>query len=271
MLEKSVYKSHPYSYNIALLKEYGDGSHKLVQMKSLRNRGVELPVVKKGTVNCEKLDNNIVRARSTVREMGLCNDWDFFLTLTISPDKFDRYNLADFRKILSQWVRDYRKKYSLQISYLFIPEKHKDGAWHLHGFISGLPLGHLSLFSLNETLPFYIRSKLQLNQQIYNWSAYADRFGYVTLEPIRSKEKAVSYITKYITKDLSCSVCQLGSHLYFASQGLKRAVEVKRGKLTTALEPDFSNDFCSVNYFDYNFSTDYLCSMIASENKEGFL
>lgn len=243
-------KSAPYVYNLSILKQVGD-NFKITQMNCVRAQGVELDdVPAKGTVNQDKLANNIVRARSTVREYGLCNPWEYFLTLTINQAFLDRYDLPQLRRVLSQWVRDYRKKYGCDVKYLFIPEQHSDGAWHLHGFIMGLPASHLQPFTLQEHLPLYIRNKLQQGQQVYNWPAYAQRFGYVTIEPIRDQERAVSYITKYVTKDLDRSVSELGAHLFYASQGLQKAQELKRGTLAYIIRTDFENDYCKLTYFD---------------------
>ena len=239
-----------YTRDLALLKQIGS-DYKLVEMRCVRTRGVELDdPPAKGSVNKDKLANNVVRARSKVRDYGLCNPWEYFLTLTINGAFLDRYDHAQLRRVLSQWVRDYRKRYGCDVKYLLIPEQHEDGAWHLHGFLMGLPKSHLVPFTLQERLPVYIRTKLKQGQPIYNWPAYAARFGHVTVEPIRDQARAVSYITKYITKDLSRSVSRLGAHLYYASQGLQKAQELKRGTLVADMQPDFENEYCRLQFFD---------------------
>lgn len=242
-----------YLHDLAVLKQFGDTGFKLTQSRCVRNKGVESPekqYVPKGSVNEEKLDNNIARARSKVREYGLCNLWSLFGTFTIDSQKFDRYDLPKYHKAMAQWVRDYNKKFGTSIRYLNIPEPHKDGAWHEHGLLMGIPLDHLRLFTLNEKLPKYIRDKLEAGQLVYDWPAYREKFGWVIIEPIRDLQRAVSYITKYITKDLAQSVSELGAHLYYCSQGLERAKELKRGSMAATIEPDFENDFCRVNWFD---------------------
>jgi hypothetical protein len=61
---------------------------------------------------------------------------------------------------------------------------------------------------------------------------------------------------KYITKDLSRSVSELGAHMYYASQGLERAKEVKRGILTKAPEKwDFENEYVKIKRIDKMAST----------------
>lgn len=255
-----------YVRNLAILKQFGDTAFKLTQSRCVRNKGVESPekqYVPKGSVNSEKLDNNIARARSKVREYGLCNPWPFFGTFTIDSQKFDRYDLPKYHKAMAQWVRDYNKKFGTSIRYLIIPEQHKDGAWHEHGFLMGIPLDHLRLFTLEEKLPKYIRDKLEAGQLVYDWPAYREKFGWVIIEPIRDLHRAVSYITKYITKDLAQSVSELGAHLYYCSKGLATAQEVKRGSMAATIEPDFENDFCALNWFDTaHYSVEQLAALI---------
>lgn len=242
-----------YVRNLAILKQFGDTAFKLTQSRCVRNKGVEIPekhFVSKGSVNDEKLDSNISRSRSKVREYGLCNPWQFFCTFTIDPQKFDRYDLQKYHDAMAQWVRNYNKRRGASIRYLIIPEQHKNGAWHEHGFLMGIPLDHLRLFTLKEKIPKYIRDKLEAGQMVYDWPAYREKFGWVIIEPIRDLPRAVSYITKYITKDLARSVSDLGAHLYYCSKGLVTAQEVKRGTMAVTIAPDFENDFCRVNWFD---------------------
>lgn len=96
--------------------------------------------------NEQKLENNLSRSRNKVFEYAYCNDWEYFVTMTLDKEKFDRYDLKAWKKSLTQWIRDYRKKYGCKIQYLLIPERHKDGAWHIHGLLSGLPADRLSVF-----------------------------------------------------------------------------------------------------------------------------
>ena len=259
-----------YVRDVAILKSYDGVVYKLTQSSCIRNKGVldDRPRPEKGTVNYEKLSNNISRARNMVREYGYCNPWDYFVTMTINQAFFDRYDLKSFKKVLSQWIRDYNKKYGTNVKYLLIPEKHKDGAWHLHGFIMGLPADHLVSFTLKQKLPNYIRDKLKHGEPVYNWPAYAEKFGFVDAEPIHSREKATSYITKYITKDLADSVSELGAHLYYCSQGLQRAKEVKRGVMAATITPDFENDYCKVNWFDGATNTADELSLLITNSKD---
>ena len=71
--------------------------------------------------NDEKLKNNICRARNKILEYVLCNDFVYFVTLTLKPDKFDRKNLQEFIKKLGKFINNYNNRKSANIKYLLIP------------------------------------------------------------------------------------------------------------------------------------------------------
>lgn len=239
-----------HDYGVASLKAYGESRLKLTAQKSVCRSGFDRPYTEKNTVNSEKLDSNICRARAQVREYGLCNDWEYFVTLTLRPDGRDRYDLKAYRRQLSQWLRDMRKQTGADLHFLLVPEKHQSGAWHMHGLFASLPSDSLVLFDSRQHLPHHILDKLGRGQTVYNWPAYAEKFGFCEVEPLRNRDKAVSYITKYITKDLACSVSQMGAHLFYASKGLNRAETLKRGHLQQPLDFAFENDYCGVNWYN---------------------
>lgn len=193
---------------VLTVKQFGS-KYKVVWCKSIRKKGYELleeeDSSKLVTVNSEKLSNNISRAKSMIFEYAFCNTWDYFITLTISPDKFDRYSLNDYIKALGKFINNYSTHHHSKISYLLIPERHKDGAWHMHGLISGILPKHL-VVNANGYLDF---------------SLYARKFGYCSLAPLKSHEAVSKYITKYVTKELSCM--PYGQRLYYCSKGLKRS------------------------------------------------
>ena len=109
-------KAPAYQRDVTFLKRYGTSKFRLIQMASVRTKGVELPKKSpKYSVNDQKLDNNICRARSKIREYGFCNDWSLFVTLTLDPLKMDVFDLSALNRTLSQWFRDYRKKHGVNV------------------------------------------------------------------------------------------------------------------------------------------------------------
>lgn len=244
--------SFPYEYEVAILKKYGS-KYKLTLHNVLRTKGLEdtgsKTVVPKGSVNEEKLLNNLARTRNTIFELAMCNEWDLFCTFTLDKTKYDRYNLNSFRSDFTHMIRNLRTKYKTDIAYLLIPERHKDCAWHMHGFIKGLPSEELRNFTLKEKLPTYIQKKVKAGSKVYEWTSYRKKFGFCDLEAIRDKNKASSYVTKYITKDLLESVSELNHKSYYCSQGLLRAEEIKRGHLAECPTFDFENEYVKIAWF----------------------
>lgn len=75
------------------------------------------------------------RARAQLRRLALANAFDYFVTLTLDPEKIDRYDGAAVTRALSQWCSNMVKRHGLR--YVLVPERHKDGAFHFHGFMAG--------------------------------------------------------------------------------------------------------------------------------------
>ncbi len=201
----------------------------------------------------QRLACNLSRARSTIYELALCNDWDYFFTFTLDPKKYDRSDLKTFQKDLSRFFRKYREKYKVNVKYLLVPEQHKDGInWHMHGFLIGLPEEHLRKFTFDEQLPYYIRHKLQNNQPVYDWKAYQKKFGFCNIEPIRDLEASAKYVTKYISKSMDNGIIQANGHLYYASQGLNRAVTTASGYYDPQqnLYFDFENEHVLTKWYN---------------------
>lgn len=218
------------------LKKMGS-RYKLTQSYLVLNKMFEYDrnCENRGKVNDEKLTNNISRAKSSVYELALCNNWTYFITLTLDSKKYNRYNLDKYIKDLGQFIRDQRKKYKTDIKYLLIPEQHKDGAWHMHGFIEGLP-----------------PKALKNNPNGYmDWNDYSKKFGYCSIDLIKDKNRASAYITKYISKDFNKSVKKLNAKMYYSSRGLKKAELIKEGLLNGQLSnPDYIGEYATIKWFD---------------------
>jgi len=243
-----------YDYNKGFLYRYTDQISKLTVCPRVRKPGYELAEGCKGFTpkgqagNEEKLPENVRRAKSKVFELAICNDFDFFCTLTFSPDKVkDRYDLEACMKSFSKWRNNYNnRREGANVKNLLIPEEHKDGAWHLHGLISGIPKSDLREFHLNEHLPQKIRRELSKGHQVFQWTAYDKKFGYCTLSPVRSKDAVAKYITKYITKELGFSVKALNAHLYYRSQGLKEKDLIYSAPDIDLHDPDYDGAYSKI-------------------------
>lgn len=207
-----------------IIRHYTGGIYKIVYFK--RKQRSVLPPIREVAKNDEKFSQSVSRARKTILEYALCNDWKYFITLTLDKTKYDRFDLGKFQKDLSQYMRDLRKKYKklgfdYKIDYLFVPEQHKDGAWHIHGLLSDIAA---------FTIPFYcqwqqgipVPEKLVKGNYL-NWPDYQAKFGNCSLGLIRDKVATGFYVTKYLSKYIDSCPVSVGDHLYFASKGLNRA------------------------------------------------
>ena len=208
-----------YIKNYYTVKKLHDDMYKVVYCKMpIRRKGVEVKYSSDRNVNDKKLRNNVARARVRVFEYAICNEFDYFITLTINGEFLDRCDLGAYVKKLGQFIRDYRKQYGVDIQYLLVPEKHRDGAWHMHGLIKGIPQEHLSI-----------------NENGYlDWKMYSNKFGYCSIDVIKNKEAVSKYITKYISKSFheGKGVTEKEKKLYYCSRGLKKPVTIQEGILT---------------------------------------
>ncbi|MCI9655965.1 MAG: hypothetical protein HFF45_08095 [Lawsonibacter sp.] len=196
----------------------------------------------------EKLATNISRARGKIFELAMSNSWTWFTTFTLSPEKYDRTELTSYKK-LATWIRNHNRIHEVQIRYLIIPELHADGkSWHFHGLLEGVPREELEEFreEKGKKLPIQILIEIKKGNQIYNWPAYQKAFGYITLSEIRNGIAVSKYICKYLTKGLNETGVGLQKHLYYCSQGLKRAELIYEGHLTKELDEDYSNEYVKI-------------------------
>ena len=220
--------------------------------KPTPERGIRLPFDDYPDNDDGRLAASVSRTKSRIYELAACNEWDWFFTGTLNPEWNDVFDLSAFRKKLTQGLRDFRKAHACEIKYLLIPEKHKSGAWHVHGLFGGLPVDMLHKFSLDETLPYGIRERIKTHDDVYGWDWYSKRFGHTTLTPIRSAAACSAYVTKYVTKDLLSHNLDRNAHSYYASIGLKGADTIAEGDLRLTDMPldSYENEYVVSCYLD---------------------
>jgi len=250
-----VSKSELYERDIGIVKKYRDDYFRVTLHKALRRKGYEAidgdggKGTKNTAGNIEKLNNSISRTKSKIFELAMCNDWEYFITLTINSELHDRNDLKNYKKKLSKWLNNYNNYNRISMQYLLIFENHhvKNDAYHAHGFLRGLPHEHLNEFTLKDKLPMKMIIKLKQGQKIYNWEKYAKAFGYVSLEPIICAEAISKYVTStYLSKDIFKTKIDLNDHFYISSQGLQRAEIIYRNTMTREFKPDFENEYIKI-------------------------
>uniref|UniRef100_UPI001F25B1EF rolling circle replication-associated protein n=1 Tax=Enterocloster aldenensis TaxID=358742 RepID=UPI001F25B1EF len=147
-------------------------------------------------------DVSLKRTRKKVYDYAKSNEWEWFVTFTFSPDKVDRYDYDECTKKLSKWIKNLKMRSSPALSYLVVPEQHKDGAYHFHGLFSGIDdkqiiwTGKYVVKRVPGNRSKFVRTK----EKIYKIGSY--KLGWMTATRVREMEKVTSYITKYITKDM---------------------------------------------------------------------
>ena len=223
----------------------------IIHHKPRRAQAFRAPKDTSANADNARFAQSISRSKARVFEIAMCNEFTYFCTFTQDQKKRNRFDITEFRKDFAMFVRNLNRTRSEEqkIRYLLVPEKHQNGAWHMHGLLMGLTDSDLRLFTLSEKLPQSIRKQLKSGEKVYNWDKYQGKFGYFTCTEIKEQSACARYITKYICKDLSKGVRECGAHLYFASQGLKgREVVVKHSfdECPVSDEWDFENDYIKI-------------------------
>lgn len=174
------------------------------------------------------LDRSIRRAKKNIYDYMLCNpSLDGFVTLTMDSVKIDRYDYKAIIKKLNTWLDNLVRRKGLK--YILIPELHKDGAIHFHGFVNSTALDVSDSGHKNG------------NKIVYNISNY--RLGFSTLIKIGDdyldRVKVSGYIGKYITKQQS-NGC-IGGRFYLHGG----ALELPEYEYTNMTFDDFDGDVFS--------------------------
>lgn len=170
---------------------------------------------------------SIQRTRTTIKDIILCNDFDYFATFTFDKRKHDRYNPVHCKNVMSLWLENQRRNHSPDLQYLIVPELHKDGAIHFHALLKHFngrlkDSGH----------------KSSTGRPVYNLSGY--RAGFSTCVPVDSKEAVSEYISKYITKDL---VSLYDKKRYWCSNNLTRPVKTINSSVFRRTLPLFKQKY----------------------------
>lgn len=82
----------------------------------------------------ENIARAVRRAKQDLRDLALCNEMKYFVTLTLDASVIDRHDVAAITKKLNAWCSNMVQRCGL--AYVLVPERHKDGAVHFHGFVN---------------------------------------------------------------------------------------------------------------------------------------
>lgn len=197
-----------FNYNHKI-KIYPDGTIQHIIYGDIQEREYKKESSIKVSSSKRKEFDNFKRAKQTIYDIARSNNFNYFITLTFDSstgvDRYDYKSCCDALKVFTKHLT-YKK-----CSYIIVPEKHKDGAFHFHGLLSG-DIKLSQAFNPHNGLPI---------KNVFNIDNFD--FGFSTASFIRHKDKVSSYITKYITKEL-LNVVPKGCKRYWASKGLNRPI-----------------------------------------------
>lgn len=192
------------------LKTYPDGTQELLVCdkpifglsgwEDVETKAFSAGKRKRGTKNDSERSQR--RARQQIRDYALCSEFDYFVTLTFDQRKIDRYNIDVIIKRLRVWLDNRVRRNGLR--YILVPERHKDGAIHFHGFFNDV---------LKVVDSGHCDSK---GHKIYNLPSWG--FGFTTAIKLYGDYPcAVSYVCKYVGK----SPEKIGGRWYYSGGSLK--------------------------------------------------
>lgn len=166
----------------------------------------------------KSIRESIRRAKEKIHGYVMCNDWQYWATQTFAPEKMDRYNLDEIIRRYNKKLQNLKQRKYPELKWLIVPEQHKDGAWHLHMFCSGIPADRVV-----DSGHVHYNLVKQYARRIYNWVDTID-FGfndYLYIGDLNPLErfKMANYVTKYITKDLAET--RFNKKMYWVSRGLQ--------------------------------------------------
>lgn len=214
------------------LKRYPDGGWELlVASKAIFSESGweedKEPVtrVQAGKKQAQDLERARRRAAAKVRDIARCTPFKWFVTLTFSPDKIDRYDPAKILKMLRSWLDNRVRRHGL--AYILVPEYHKDGAIHFHGFFNDADIGFVDSGTLRLQgckQPKRPRSEKQRRewldnnaQPVYNIAQFV--YGFSTaIEIYGDYDAAIGYCCKYIGKQTE----KIGGRWYYSGGKLGR-------------------------------------------------
>lgn len=148
------------------------------------------------------------RAIQKIYHIARSIKWEWFITLTFNPDKVDSFDYDSCVKAVKNWL-DYVRRHTEEFQYIIVPEKHKSGRFHFHGLCNGFAEDHMTDSGLIDCA----------GRVIYNIDNY--NYGFTTATKIGESERAVSYLGKYVTKDVMSST--EGRKRYWASKNIPLA------------------------------------------------
>lgn len=195
------------------------------------------------TSPAEKLERSRARAKAKVFDLIMCNEFQWFVTLTLSPDMVgDRTDYKDIVHKLNVWLANRVQRNGLY--YIGVCEKHKRGGLHFHFLTndtictveSGTYIRPSGGRPVKPATVFRSGFRLEDCRTVYNVPDW--RLGFTTsIRTYGARGAVANYIGKYITKGE-----KVGGRWYFSGGELTRPRYVYSNVDVDDFEQDFSLD-----------------------------
>lgn len=210
------------------IKNYNGNDFRIYCVRSGKNENckkIETFFEKDDKKECERV--SLSRSKRVIKELALSNPFTHFATITVSSQNADRFSLTECQTLLRKKFKSLKRK-NKDFIYLFITEKHENGAFHFHGLVGGI-------------------DNYYTNENGFLSHSHFDEIGFNSFSVIKDFTKCCNYITKYITKN--CVRNESGT-IYISSRGLKKA---EKSEILAFPFQDYlktwDNDYCKIADF----------------------
>ena len=168
---------------------------------------------------------SLSRTKNNIKNICLSNNFEYFCTFTINSQYADRYCLQEVQDKMKKICKKIQRN-NKDFKYIYITEKHKDGAFHFHGMVKNI--------------------ELYQNEFGYLSSKDFDVLGYNSFSKIENYNACCHYITKYITKDC---IKNENNQIYFCSRGLSKGfdeymIDYNLKDIFTNCSKVYENEYC---------------------------
>lgn len=192
------------------------------------------------TSEADKVSRSKARASAKIRDLIYCNDFAYFVTLTLSAEKIERSDYSVVMRKLNSYLGNRVRRNGLY--YVGVPELHKKGGFHFHFLTNdSLPLVESGTVirpsggkPVKVKTALYQRYKLEDCKPVYNVEDW--ELGFTTAIRLYGERGAVAnYIGKYITKGE-----KVGGRWYYSGGALQRPKYLYSNVDFDSFAPDYS-------------------------------
>lgn len=130
-------------------------------------------------------------SKNRIYNIARSNTWQWFITLTFDRNNNDSSDYEIVTRRLKTFLNHLQQRKCPDMKYLIVSELHADKEhYHFHGLLSNV-----------DNLRFCFSGKFDKKENpifnILDWT-----YGFTTATQVKDTNRASSYITKYVTKDI---------------------------------------------------------------------